>query len=596
MNKYTQLFSLKFLNSRFGVMLATTFLTLIWFVIDWCLATTFRSMSLWILWVNNILAALLLLLPYMLSRKIWIQIIWLLIADMFMLANIMYCRTYFTAIPAESYLLASNLSDFTASIWYSLRYQDLMFPAILIAGGIIAYRFPKESPKTLWPQYITLTALFAIVSGVGIAAGGGLYKAYDKLAYGSKCGVPAYTIFGHLYFVKIDNEKARDQKMLGEISEWLALHEDLMPRQFLPDSITPRKNLIIILLESFESWPINKSVQGKEITPYINSLLADPTTLFAPKMLTQVDAGRSIDAQLLLTAGLLPPQETVYSTHYPSNTYPTLNKALKEKYHSRSMIMSVDNLNVWNFGEIAKAFGYDSILGKDTWKIDEKVGQAHKLSDGSFFRQAASLLDREWEYGKPAMITLVTYSGHHPFLLPDELADPEFDTESMNLYPTLKRYLRVVHYTDSKLKTIVEYIKSRPDSDDTMIVISGDHEGLATERKSIRDSSPLAAELVDSYPFTPFIVLNSPIAGNYDEVMGQIDMFPTILTLMGVSDYHWPGLGQNILAPDKIPAAISSMTKELVGDTIGIYGRKTDHFMNARRISDGIIRSDYLKR
>ena len=109
-------------RSRFSVMFATTFASMIWFVVDWCLGTTFRSMSMWELWVNNLLVASVLMLPFVMSRRVWLQILWLFMVDIFMMANLMYSRTYFTAIPPDSYGLVSNLSGFTESVWYSLRW------------------------------------------------------------------------------------------------------------------------------------------------------------------------------------------------------------------------------------------------------------------------------------------------------------------------------------------------------------------------------------------------------------------------------------------------------------------------------------------
>ena len=35
----------------------------------------------------------------------------------------------------------------------------------------------------------------------------------------------------------------------------------------------------------------------------------------------------------------------------------------------------------------------------------------------------------------------------------------------------------------------------------------------------------------------------------YDKVMGQIDMYPTLLNLLQLDDYYWSGLGQSILDP-----------------------------------------------
>ena len=124
--------------SKTGVMIATAFLSLIWFVVVWCNFTTFRAMSDWLLYINNFVAAVLLTVPFMLSRRVWVQTVFLLLIDCLFMANLIYCRTYFTAIPPQSYALASNMADFTASIFTSLRWLDLGFPLILAAGVALA--------------------------------------------------------------------------------------------------------------------------------------------------------------------------------------------------------------------------------------------------------------------------------------------------------------------------------------------------------------------------------------------------------------------------------------------------------------------------
>ena len=108
--------------------------------------------------------------------------------------------------------------------------------------------------------------------------------------------------------------------------------EKYRPHRALTDSIAVRDNLVIILCESLESWVIDRKVDGVEITPVLDSLIADTaSTLYAPNVLTQVAAGRSIDCQLLVNAGMLPMQSSVYSMRYPQNRYYTLNRALAEK-------------------------------------------------------------------------------------------------------------------------------------------------------------------------------------------------------------------------------------------------------------------------
>ncbi len=590
-------------KSRFGVMVATCFLTMIWFVVDWCMGTTFRAMSIWELWVNNILAALLLMIPFMITRKVWVQFFWLILVDLLLMANLMYSRTYFTGIPLESYMLVTNLKDFSASVVDSLRWRDIGFPIILIGGVIVSARMPRDKfIAGIWPRYITLLVLPAVGSFLGNHYKGGFYNAYDSLgrvAYTNSCGVPVYTVVGHALFTAMDSGLVPVNNNNDEnnfIAEWIDTHNALSGQVSLPDNVKPKKNLVIILLESFESWPIGQSVEDKEITPFLNSLVADSTTFYAPYALTQVDGGRSIDGQLLITAGLLPTKGAVFSTRFPNSTYLTLNKALKEKYGSESLLLTVDQLITWNMGVIAQSFGYDRILERSTWETDEKVGSSRKLSDGSFFRQSIDKIRTEnlWRPGEHKMLTFVTYSGHNPFILPDFLRDPEFDLRDKGYHTTVENYLTMAHYTDSHLHTILDYLRSRPDWDETMVLITGDHEGLAAQRQEILNSGMKGSELVSSGQYTPFIVVNAPVGMKYDKVFGQIDIYPTLLTMLGLQDYKWQGIGETLFSRKKIPAAISSMTGVIDGDITAVDSIRLDNWKESRNISDAIIRQDYL--
>ena len=587
-------------KSRLGVMTVMSFMSLLWFVIDWCSFTTFRSMSDWLLWVNNVLGALILTLPYLLTRRAWVQTLWIVAVDLLLLSDIMYCRTYFTSIPLDSFALVGNLSDFTASIYTSLRPIDIGFPIILAAGLFWAHKASVTIGGGKELRYVGCIALLALVSFTGVKLRGGFYKEYDRLVqscYYSTCGTPTYTFAGHVIYSLADQRAAESRDAIPMYKNWLDRHEALMPSPALPDSIARRQNLVVILLESFESWMIEANINGKPITPYLNSLVKDPTSFYAPKVLTQVASGRSIDCQLLLHAGMMPMVGSVYSMKYPSSTYLTLNKALKEKYGTRSTIFTCDKPITWNQEVISRSFGYDSLIDRRDWVIDELVGNPGKLSDGSFLTQSVGKLGNEnlWPEGTPAMLTFVTYSGHSPFVLPDNLKDPDFDLSNSGLPSKLVDYITMGHYTDSQLHQLVEYLKSRPDFDNTLILITGDHEGLASWRQEIRDSSPEAAAIVSEGQFTPFILLNSPVPGRRNSAMGQIDMYPTLINLLGLDDYRWKGMGQSIFAPDYHGIAISPVTNEIIGDTSSVAPEILDHLTRARTISDGIIRTDYLK-
>lgn len=585
------------LRGRDGVMALATFLCLMWFVVDWCLSTTFRSMSDWMLYAVNILAALLLMAPWMLSRRVWLQTAFLALVDILLEANLMYCRTYFTAIPPDSYLLAGNMADFTSSIADSLRPADAGFLIVLAACAVWAYRSRSHEASRRTLRWLALTAVAAATATAGIAARGGFYKAYDKLiqnCYYFTCGVPTYTVAGHVAYYTIENH--RNSRLSDadreELRAWFGEHAKAA---VAPDTIAARRSLVLIICESLESWPIGAEVDGKPVTPYLNTLVADSTTFYAPKVLTQVCAGHSIDGQLMYTTGLLPTAGFVYSMKYPHNAYPSLNKILKADRGARSTMLTTDKLFTWNQGAVAEAFGYDSIISYDDWRRDELIDR--KVSDGSFFRQSVEKLSKGdiWPVGEPAMLTFITISGHNPFALTEELADPGFDASRIDIPETIARYVNVTHYVDSQLHTLIDYIYSRPDADGILTVIVGDHEGLGLERDRARRWSAEGAALVGKEKFVPMIVLNAPAPGRYDGVMGQVDVFPTVLDMLGLRHSPWRGLGASVLGEGKVPAAYTIVPVELLGDTAGVDPAALEHMRRAPAVSERIIVHDLLK-
>ena len=589
-----------FWKSRAGLAVAASAAVLLWFDIDWCMTTTFRAMGDWLLWVNTIAAALVLALPYALTRRMWVQLLVLALAGALMEANLMYCRTYFAAIPLDSYMLAGNLSDFTASVADSLRWPDLGLPLILVATALLAAtRVRREGPANQVWRILAFSVAFGAIGAVGVACRGGFYKEYDRLAqscYFSTCGVPIYTLGGHIAYSVLDRQKATGTDMSADITAWIDEHARLLPYRPLPDSVATRRNLVLVLCESLESWPLEARVGGVEITPYLNSLTADSTTFYAPNVLTQVASGRSIDAQLMITTGLLPMNGTVFSMKHPYAEYPTLNKALQLARGASSQIYTADNPVTWNQDVIRRSFGYDSLFDRRSWTNDELIGSPAKLSDGSFLRQGVAKVRQSWPEGEPRMLTFVTYSGHNPFRVPERLKDPALSTAvaATDMPQRLKDYVEMAHYTDSQLHTLVDYLRSRSDFDSTLVVIVGDHEGLGTLRDEALATSDDARGLVARGGYTPFIVLNAPVAGRDERVAAQVDIYSTLLAMLGLDSYGWKGMGQNIADPQRVALAISSMTSEMAGDTTGVAPAIIDHLRRARRISDAAIRSDYF--
>lgn len=563
----------------------------LWFVIDWCAGTTFRPMSDWMLWACNLTMAMIITLPYVLSRRQWLGWTMLVIAVMIMEANLMYYRTYLQAIPPESYLLVGNLMDFTESVTESVRLLDIGFLIIICGDIFLTLRVSRKHKDAIAPhskgRFCVATGIMALICSIGFIVRGGFYKAYDSLiqsCYYFTAGVPTYTIAGHIAHSLIDAYLAEKSWPEERIRAWIDNHNSHVGET--PDSIVPRKNLVLIVCESLESWPIESKIGGKEITPYLNSLIADSSTLYVPNVLTQVGAGRSIDCQLLVGTGLMPMHNSVYSMKYPNNDYPSLNKAFAAVHPgSKSIIYTCDKPITWNQQAIARSFGYDALVDRSAWELDEMIGNPAKLSDGSFLRQSVARLGNDWPVNSIRMLTFITYSGHSPFRLPDNLRDPSFSVSG--LPQRLSDYITMAHYTDSQLHTLIDYIKSRPDYDDTLIVIIGDHEALGNDRKGFAD----ACSIVSRGRYTPLIILNSPVSGKIAKTVGQVDIYPTLLTLNGLGKYPWHGVGTNILSPAHPGAAFGSGGEGVVGAPVD--AETASRLRLASDLSDAFIRRNF---
>ena len=569
------------------------FLTFVAFDVIWCMDTTFASFSFFETYATKIIATLALAGVYALTRCRWAQIVVMALLDVLMVANLMYFRTYYSAIPASSYLEAGNLADFKASVTDSLRWADIVLPLITIATAVIAFRSKttKRQPLTAVLKWwaAPLAGFALLLTGVNLCKGG-FHKSLRSVrqsAYLCSADAPIFSVFGCIWYDITDAAEPITPEKQAEIERWLASQ----PKHQPADSVTEkRSNLLIVFAESLESWVLEKKVDGKEITPCLNRLLKEKSTLYAPNVLTQVKGGRSIDAQLMICSGLLPLMSGTYSSLYYDNTFYTLQKAMRGQKHSRSYLLTIDKVSTWNQGAVARSFGTDTIISYHDFKMTEAFGTHKRIGDASFFQQCREKIERGevWKPGESVYMQFVTYSGHAPFKLPDHLRTITFPA---SIPEKAADYMTTAHYTDKAIGDFVAYLKTLPQYKETIVVIVGDHEGLASYRQELV-GNPACRGLVSDKQLTPFIVLNSPVGMRYDKFMGQIDIYPTLLNLMQLDAYRWHGLGQSILDPRKQGVAVGSvMNVEGTGSD-----KEVERLKEAHTVSDYMLRYDWLKR
>lgn len=664
-NRLIQLFCLLF------------FLKFLLFDLLWCLDTTFSSFSYPIAYLSKSILALLLTLPLVLRAPRWVEAVVALATDLFLVANLLYFRTYYTAIPLESYALAGNLRDFTASVTESLRWPDLLFPLSTAAALLAARRMPQPRlPRRGLVRYANALLLSSLLTAALLVGKGGFRRSYEAmLVHRQLSATTTYSLFGTLLYEALRERVEFTPELTEEVERWLAAgrpaadaeeaaeelsagggsaageeatvrghsmadalstgsdgeeadalrtgaladaphaaqpgtdssigpdahspaplaarssaHPATQPQAF-PDD---RRRVVVIFVESLESWVLERSVEGQELTPCLNRLLHEERTLYAPQVVTQVKGGRSIDAQLLVTAGLLPLENGCWSARCPHTAYPSLVKAFRQRHPgARALLFTPDKEIVWNQMIVAREFGFDSLLSHKHFRNDRTTGTGsrRRLCDGAFFDQCLEKLAEPQMLPDTAgacYLQFVTYSSHHPFVIPEELHRIRLRQEMPR---RLRDYLTAVNYVDHALGEFIAALRRNPRLSDAMIVITGDHEGLASERPALA-SSAAGRGLVSEGRFTPLIVVNAPAAMRCTDTVGQIDIYPTLLDLLGLDDYHWHGLGRSLLRADAPRAAVDPRL-ERVGAAVD--STTEQHLRQAWSLSDRIIRSDYFR-
>lgn len=526
-------------------------LIFLWFNIEWCIATNswrpFTHYS--TLYVFLLTSATLFTLPAFLKKKTdWLQLSILLLLSGLLEANLLYCRTYFIQIPLESYGLLGNLKGFTDSVTDSFRIADLPLLLIPLAACFVNRRFfrpTKGSTKYTKILYVGVLILCIAMSYATLAGRGGFMKRFETLQRSVnelQIITPVYTVFLPLAYEAMTLDKEISSEEAEAVEQWLNRHHALTEAYISPIDSTAQR-LILILCESLESWPIDTTIEGREITPFLNRLTADSTIYFNPMVETQTRDGRSIDAQILYLAGQYPLTKGVYSQKCVEYPYQTLVMEM-EAQGAQSYIFSADRPITWNAAGIDRAFGFDNFYMGDVLDLPDPTETMP--ADGELYRRIADILPTldAWKEGGKAFGMTVTLTGHTPFTFTPE-------EEQYNLtgdYPQwLRNIIVTATYVDKSLEYFINYLRTLPDADKTIIAITGDHECLASLRNELSDNS---CPFVDRGKHTPLILINSPYSGCDSTAIGQVDVYSALLDAAGLYNRaKWKGMGFSPFAP-----------------------------------------------
>ena len=240
------------------------------------------------------------------------------------------------------------------------------------------------------------------------------------------------------------------------------------------------KNVIIVQLESVQEFVINKTINGKEITPNLNKFISE--NIEFSNMFMQ-SYSTTADSEFSAVTSLYPMENGMSYSRYYSNKYDDIFTMFKNEGYDTSY-MHGNYGYFWNRENVYKSFSVNHLELKNQFDdISENI--MGYLSDELLYKQAVEKLKT---YNMPFFSFIVSASSHTGFTL-DGLEDRGKISIDVGKYKStfFGNYLESVNYADYAFGTFIEELKNADLYDDTVILIYGDHNGIDMYNEEMLD-------------------------------------------------------------------------------------------------------------
>lgn len=335
-------------------------------------------------------------------------------------------------------------------------------------------------------------------------------------------------------------EVVRDM-LLTPQDELIDADQAAVRRAFTPQSkgVSPIRNVVIILMESFAGRYVGALGSDDQITPYFDKL-AEQGLLFTHAFSNGTHTHQGMFATMASFPNL-PGFEYLMQQPEGLNDFSGLPQLLSRQ--------GFDNLYVYN-GDFAwdnqQGFfsnqGMTHFIGRKDFINPVFSDPTWGVSDQDMFNRAAEEIALR-DTTKPFYALLQTLSNHTPYALPDPLP-----VTSVSGHGALNEHLTAMRYSDWALGQFFAKARKFPDYDKTLFVILGDH-GFGS-REQLTD--------IDLNRFNiPILFIGPKVQALFgrqiDITASQVDIVPTIMGRLGKPVQHqcW---GRDVLSlPDGAP-------------------------------------------
>ncbi len=292
----------------------------------------------------------------------------------------------------------------------------------------------------------------------------------------------------------------------------------------VPNAGWQPRRVVIIVEESLGAQFVGH-LGGAALTPELDAIANDAWT-FTQAYATGTRSARGLEA---IVTGFLPtPAPAVLKLPRAQQNFFTLAALLgQHDFHSRFVYGGEAHFD--NMSSFFLANGFDEVVDRDKF-VDPVFVGSWGASDEDMLTQVDRLLRQDQADGAATLTVAFSVSHHTPWDYPAGRIATEGDPATQ---------ANAIRYADWALGDFFRRARQAPYWDDTLFVVVADH-----------DARVGGASLIPVKHFRiPALMLGAGIPARQDHrLVSQIDLAPTLLSLLGIDTSH-PMLGQDLTLP-----------------------------------------------
>ncbi|WP_181350106.1 LTA synthase family protein [Thalassobacillus sp. CUG 92003] len=511
-----------------------------------------------ILLINPIASAYLIfaLSVWMKSKHQMVYLRWTaLVGTLILYFNLIFYRNFTDFITIPVLFQGNNAADLGGSLLTLVHLEDLLLFVDVVAVWYLSKKVPSLATDFQKAGKIATTAVIFLLMTVNVVLAEMerpmlFVRAFDREYLVKNIGIFNY----HVYDATM-HTKSKAQRVLADGSE-ISEIENYMRENTESDETSDMfgeaegKNVIFVSIESFQNFLLDSQVNGKEITPFLNDFKEDEDTMWFKNFYHQTAQGKTSDSEFLIENSLYPlDRGAVYFTH-GQNEYNALPEILGENNYYSS-VYHANNKSFWNRDVMYDNLGYDKFFSEPAYEQTPDNSFGWGLEDKAFFEQSIKYLQSQ---GQPFYSKFITLTHHFPFELPEEKANIDKYDSGSN---TLNNSIQTARYTDESLKQFIQQLKDAGLYEDSVLVLMGDHYGISDYHNKAM-SKFLNKDEITGYDHVqlqrvPFMI-HIPDSGEgqtFEKPVGQIDVKPTLLHLLGIEDKNDLTFGTDMFTSDR---------------------------------------------